>query len=218
MIFILFVFSLSKSEPIRHVLPPGIGYFTVNQTEGLSHTIFMSFFSNTIISIVKQTPNANISFQHENNSLTSIIAHRGNEIKIDFTEMANSNEGTVTLSYATLENINCQYAIILRDSESSINIDLSEDKAVCFLYSPKGKYLQYYVSEAKMDNRRDSLTIYQHSSRSSWYDRYETISSPSGWSAISNTPWFVRFKGSPSSHISLKFKDRQLFFVFIQFN
>lgn len=207
MLIYLFAFSLSKSNNIQHMLPPGIGYFTVNRTEGLSHIIFTPFFSNTIVSIVKKTPNAIVSLRHEDGtSPTSIIARRGSEIKVDFSEHLNTQEESVTFSYATLENINCQYAVILRDSESNIDLNLTKEESVCFLYSPKGKYLQYYVSEAKMDNRRDSLTIYQHSARSSWYDRYETITSPSGWSAISNTPWFIRFKGSENSYVSLKFK------------
>jgi hypothetical protein len=45
---------------------------------------------------------------------------------------------------------------------------------------------------AKFDNRFDGLTVFHRIVDDGWYDRYESIDEPSGWSVASDRPWLFR--------------------------
>lgn len=206
MFFLLLWLARSKTDRIDHFLRSGINYYTLNESQGLSHKISTSFFSKTLVAIIQQTNNAKITFVSPTNvTAKSVVIAKGNEIRVDFTKTQN-NDGIVTLAFSELSKLNCQDYLVIRNDHFETNVTLPHNTEVCYIYCPKGQYLRYNMKQSKVDTHFDSITIYRDSSNNAWYDRYETITSPSGWSAISNKPWLIRFKGSTGSFLSFELK------------
>ncbi|OHS98656.1 hypothetical protein TRFO_34912 [Tritrichomonas foetus] len=204
MFFFLTFFSLSEQLP--HFFPRGIGYITVNSTEAPSHVIPSSFFGNVIFAVVSASDHSKISLQSQTEIITKpIIAGANTQIVVEFDQ---GYDESVTIAFAELSNLNCDQVIVSTEEKSTIKLAPLQNEDICVLYSPKGSFLQYNVIKSNVNTKTDSLTIYREKTRGAWYDRYETISEPSGWSAISSTPWFFRLKGSSEAKVELQMRAK----------
>jgi hypothetical protein len=106
-------------------------------------------------------------------------------------------KGLVQMAYVILSEDQCSSGVELVTNRTFTwsvwqqRIEASFEK--CLLFSPASRYLRYNVRLSQMDNRFDCVTIHQTRVGSRWYDRYETMENPSGWSSGSDVPWFFKF-------------------------
>jgi hypothetical protein len=98
------------------------------------------------------------------------------------------------LAYVTLQKTQCNsfLAVTNRSYLHTFYFSGGETNESCMLYAPAAPYAQFNVQMANMDNRFDSLTVFHTIVNDVWYDRYESIDEPSGWSPDSDRPWFFR--------------------------
>ena len=112
------------------------------------------------------------------------------EIQIDAWD-----SGTARVAYAAVDENDCTGSLrVITNHSATITLTASTTTEHCVFYAPAAAHLQFNIEAASMDDRWDSLTVYHEQVNDIWYDRYETITAPSGWSAISERPWLFKFK------------------------
>ena len=199
--FLFFFFFLTNSS--EDLFIRGIGYKTLTSKEKKSIVLRTSFFGKTIFAVSSKSNNVKLFISQTNEVLPNyFIANPNTEVEIEFPE----SESMIAFGYAELYGTSCDATFVSTKDNDSFTYVLNQSSNACFLYAPNGDYLQYNVMKASMNTKYDSLTIYQGSTNNPWYDRYETIQNPTGWSAISNSPWFFILKGSDKSEVSIELR------------
>lgn len=196
-LFVVLSSAAQQQTYVRH----DMGYVEVTDSV---HTIRSAFIGFTVIAVVQRSPNAVVQYQTPTSKgLQNII----NTVKLQpgSTVVVNATKGYAKIAYLAVDENKCHSGLSVTTQHSFVfDPSVSQNSEFCLLYAPATPNLRFNVLKATMDDRFDSLTIFHEKVNDIWYDRYETIENPSGWSAISERPWFlkfsvVRYKGNENS-------------------
>ena len=195
--FLFVVLSSAAQTYVRN----DMGYIEVSDSV---HTVTSAFMGFTVIAVVQRSPNAVVQYQ---TPTSKGLQNINNTVKLQpgSTVVVNATKGYAKIAYLAVDENRCQTDLLVTTQHSFVfNPSVSQNSEFCLLYAPATPNLRFNVLKATMDDRFDSLTIFHEKVNDIWYDRYETIENPSGWSAISDRPWFlkfsvVRYKGNENS-------------------
>lgn len=186
----MFVWLLAavRSAPGDIFTHRNMGYIEVNKTT----QIFTSSVAGFTVFVNVQCQNAKVQYRTTISGdyidiNGSVKVGPNTEIKIDATN------GFAKVAYVALGDNVCRDELIVSTQHSdTFELSASSSSERCVFFAPATSHLQFNVESAKMDDRWDCLTVYHERVNDVWYDRYETIENPSGWSAISERPWFFK--------------------------
>ena len=187
--FVCFI-ALARSAASELFIHRNMGYFEVN---GTSQTVMSSFIDSTIFAKV-QAKGATVQYRTTTSGEYKDIEHAvkvtpNTEIKIDATG------GYAKVAFVALDDNVCRDEFIVSTKHTDVfELNAASNMEKCVFYAPAAPHLQFNVESAKMDDSWDALTVYHERVNDVWYDRYETIENPSGWSAISERPWLFKLK------------------------
>jgi hypothetical protein len=201
------------------MLQGDIGYLTLNSTNS---TIATSLWGRTIVAVVSTSADATVGYSTTVNGATQTIPNGGanfgpnTQIRVHMPV-----GGLVKLAYAGFREGECENLTIVTTKEYTYERTLPTAKQLashdCLFFAPAAKNLQFDVLNATVEDATDSITFFHQRVNEAWYDRYETIQEPSGWSAISDHPWLIRFcvfrsrsDNPPLSHAKIALRAGQL--------
>jgi hypothetical protein len=191
MLFLAFSFLASSTEVI---LEGDVGYISLNSTS----TISTPFFGRTILAVSQKTAGVTFTYSTVSNGPRNPFpeeysANIGSNTNIHVTI---PDGGSARIAYATFRPGQCDNVTTATSKDYVYYGKLSQNTRIltdCLLFAPAAPNLQFNVKQAKMANTVDCITFYHERVNDAWYDRYETIEEESGWSAVSDRPWFMRF-------------------------
>jgi hypothetical protein len=188
----LLLFLASHLAAEDFYLQNAIDYLTANASTETEFVLFTRFAAQTLVTVPQAIGNFTISYltgsgtNHFPDDLT-VEAPPNTEIRLTLSPGA-----FVRLAYAAIPESLCSSITVTTRREEIFTHESSGDGSVdaCLLYAPVATRLRYNIQNSVLNDKYDSLTIFHEEVSDVWYDRYESMSEPSGWSASSDRPWF----------------------------